>query len=113
MRFLNVNRSIRTLHEASTQPPVVMDVVLAANALVDEETPADRADVHAGVVVSLSADQLTGRTHQALRLTPASMVSTRQSNANVSGLLADLLRLRPETHELSHEAGYRMKRAIA
>ena len=89
-----------------------MDVVLAANALVDEETPADRADVHAGVVVSLSADQLTGRTHQALRLTPASMVSTRQSNANVSGLLADLLRLRPETHELSHEAGYRMKRAI-
>jgi hypothetical protein len=57
---------------------------LAANALVDEETPADRADVHAGVVVSLSADQLTGRTHQALRLTPASMVSTRQSNANPS-----------------------------
>ena len=108
MRFLNVNRSIRALHEASTQPPVVMDGRLGRNALVDEETPADRADVHAGVVVSLSADQLTGRTHQALRLTPASMVSTRQSNANVSGLLADLLRLRPE----AHEAGYRCDRSI-
>jgi hypothetical protein len=78
MRFPNANRSIRALHEASTQPPVAM----AANALIDEAIPADRADVHAGVVVSLSADQLTGRTHQALRLTPASMVSTRQSNAN-------------------------------
>jgi len=87
-----------------------MDGRLGRNALVDEETPADRADVHAGVVVSLSADQLTGRTHQALRLTPASMVSTRQSDANpsVNLCLPTYLRLRPETHG----AGYRMKRAI-
>lgn len=79
-------------------------VVLAANALVDEETPADRADVHAGVVVSLSADQLTGRTHQALRLTPASMVSTRQSNANPSVVCL------PTYYVFGQK---RMKRAIA
>ena len=94
MRFLNANPSIRALHEASTQPPVVM----AGNALIDETIPADRADLHAGVVVSLSADKLTGGTHQAPRLTSARMVSTRQSNANPSAvLLADFLRLRPET----------------
>jgi hypothetical protein len=34
------------LHEASTQPPVV----IAANALIDETIPADRADLHAGVM---------------------------------------------------------------
>jgi hypothetical protein len=79
-------------------------VVLAANALVDEETPANRADVHAGVVVSLSADQLTGRTLQALRLTPASMVSTRQSNANPSVVCL------PPYYVFGQK---RMKRAIA
>ena len=104
MRFLNANHSIRTLHEASTQPRSSWTVVLAANALVDEETPADRADVHAGVVVSLSADQLTGRTHQALRLTPASMVSTRQSNANPSVVCL------PTYYVFGQK---RMKRAIA
>jgi hypothetical protein len=36
------------LHEASTQPPVV----IAANALIDETIPADRADLHAGVDVT-------------------------------------------------------------
>jgi hypothetical protein len=82
MRFLNANRSIRALHEASTQPPVV----IAANALIDETIPADRADLHAGVVVSRSADKLTDGTHQASRLTSARMVSTRQSDANPSAV---------------------------
>jgi hypothetical protein len=101
MRFLNADRSIRALHEASTQPSVVM----AANALIDETIPAERADVHAGVVVSLSADKLTGGTHQASWLTSARMVSTRQSNANPSAvLLADFLRLRPEARPETHEA---------
>jgi len=109
MRFLNANRSILALHEASTQPPVV----IAANALIDETIPADRADVHAGVVVSRSADKLTGGTHQAPPLTSARMVSTRQSNANPSAvLLADFLRLRPETRPEAHEAGYRCDRSI-
>jgi hypothetical protein len=44
-------------------------VVIPANALIDETIPADRADVHAGVVVSLSADKLTDGTLQASRLT--------------------------------------------
>jgi hypothetical protein len=109
MRFLNANPSIRALHEASTQPPVVM----AGNALIDETIPADRADLHAGVAVSRSADKLTGGTHQAPRLTSARMVSTRQSNANPSAvLLADFLRLRPETRPETHEAGYRCDRSI-
>ena len=77
MRFLNANHSIRALHEASTQPPVVM----AANALIDETKPADRADVHAGVVVSLSADKLTGCTHQASRLTSANAIPSVVSSA--------------------------------
>jgi hypothetical protein len=103
MRFLNTNRSIRELHEASTQPPVV----IAANALIDETIPADRADVHAGVVVSRSADKLTGGTHQAPRLTSARMVSTRQANANLSSILiAYFLRLRAEMRSETHEAGY-------
>jgi hypothetical protein len=89
-------------------------VVLAANALVDEETPADRADVHAGVVVSLSADQLTGRTHQALRLTPASMVSTRQSNANPSVVCLPPYYVfgQKRMKRALHEAGYRCDRSI-
>ena len=82
MRFLIANRSIRALHEASTQPPVV----IAANALIDETIPADGADLHAGVVVSRSADKLTDGTHQASRLTSARMVSTRQSNTNPSAV---------------------------
>jgi len=57
---------------------------MAANALIDETIPADRADVHAGIVVSLSADKLTDGTHQASRLTSARMVSARQSNATPS-----------------------------
>ena len=42
---------------------------MAGNGLIDETIPADRADVHAGVVVSLSADKLTDGTLQASRLT--------------------------------------------
>jgi hypothetical protein len=93
MRFLNANRSILALHEASTQPPVV----IAANALIDETIPADRADVHAGVVVSRSADKLTGGTHQAPRLT-SDGVNPPIQHEHASGLLADLLRPRPATH---------------
>jgi hypothetical protein len=108
-REISQRRSIRALHEASTQPPVVM----AANALIGETIPADRADLHAGVVVSRSADKLTGGTHQAPRLTSARMVSTRQSSANPSAvLLADFLRLRRETRPETHEAGYRCDRSI-
>ncbi|HWF48919.1 MAG TPA: hypothetical protein VG168_18060 [Bryobacteraceae bacterium] len=70
------------MHEASTQPPVV----IAANALIDETIPADRADLHAGVMVSRSADKLTDGTHQASRLTSARMMSTRQFNANPSAV---------------------------
>jgi hypothetical protein len=70
------------LHEASTQPPVV----IAAKALIDETIPADRADLHANVVVSRSANKLTDGTHQASRLTSARMASTRQSNANPSAV---------------------------
>ena len=77
MRLPNANRSIRALHEASTQPPVAM----AAKALIDETIPADRADVHAGVVVSLSADKLTGGTHQASRLTSANAIPSVVSSA--------------------------------
>ena len=77
MRFPNAHRSIRALHEASTQPPVAM----AAKALIDETIPADRADVHAGVVVSLSADKLTGGTHQASRLTSANAIPSVVSSA--------------------------------
>ena len=72
-------------------------VVLAANALVDEETPADRADVHAGVVVSRSAEKLTGGTHQAPRPT-SDGVNPPIQHEHASGLLADLLRPRPATH---------------
>jgi hypothetical protein len=99
MRFLDANRSIRALHEASTQPPVVM----AANGPIDETIPADRTDVHAGVVVSLSADKLTDGTHQVSRLTSARMVSTRQSNANLSAVCL------PTYYDFGHR---RMERAI-
>jgi hypothetical protein len=57
---------------------------MAANALIDETMPADRADLHAGVVISLSADKLTDGTHRASRLAsarmcqPANLTRTRQ-----------------------------------
>jgi hypothetical protein len=55
---------------------------MAANTLIDETIPADRADAHAGVAVSQAADKLTDGTRHSSRLTLARMVSTRQSNAN-------------------------------
>jgi len=104
MRFLNANRSIRALHEASRQPPVV----IAASALIDETIPADRADVHAGVVVSRSADKLTGGTHQAPRPT-SDGVNPPIQREPVSGLLVDLLIFgQKRMKRLSHEAGYSM-----
>jgi hypothetical protein len=84
-------------------------VVIPANALIDETIPADRADVHAGVVVSLSADKLADGTLQASRLVVGKNgVNPPIQREPVSGLLADLLRLRPETHG----AGYRCDRSI-
>ena len=85
MRFLNANRSIRALHEASTQPPVV-----AGNALIDETIPADRADLHAGIAVSRSADKLTGGTHQAPRLT-SDGVNPPIQHEHASGLACRLI----------------------
>jgi hypothetical protein len=70
---------------------------MAGNALIDETIPADRADLHAGVAVSRSADKSAGGASGTAAYVGKNG-STRQSNANPSAvLLADFLRPRPET----------------
>jgi hypothetical protein len=109
MRFLNVSRSIRALHEASTQPPVVMAGRLGrqrARRRGDTGRSSRRACRRRGQSVggSINGAHASGIAAYAGKYG----VNPPIQREPVSGLLAASLRLRPETHE----AGYRMKRAI-
>ena len=114
MRFPNANRSIRALHETSTQPLVVMDGRLGrqrARGRGDTGRSSRRACRRRGQSVggSINGAQASGIAAYAGKYG----VNPPIQREPVSGLLVDLLIFgQKRMKRLSHEAGYRCDRSI-